>query len=251
MHMNAASNRRLADCQGEVDRLRNEFHQFMWTTAHELRNPAQTVLGLSEMIEVEDLPDPIGQVLVNIRRDAARLAGVVDDLYFRAEIEAGTLHVNRVRFSLNELLEELFSTVERMYPDHVEMQYGPLPLVYADADHVRKILFNLLLNALRCSGVEDGRLVRLAASVETIRQNVDISVGDLAPRIPPEYCDTLFEPSAELPVELGRPRFGLGLGLYAGRFIARKMGGDLSISRVDGESPGNVFVLSLPVAEAP
>ena len=66
--MNVTSNRRLADCQGEMDRLRNEFHQFMWTTAHELRNPAKTVLGLSEMNEVEDLPDSNGNVLENIRR---------------------------------------------------------------------------------------------------------------------------------------------------------------------------------------
>lgn len=249
--MTTASNRRLADCQDELDRLRQEFHQFVWAAAHELRNPAQTVLGLSEMLDVEDVPDPIGRALVSIRRDAARLAGVVDDLYFRAEIEAGTLHAQCAPFRLNEILAELFATIERMYPDRVEMQYGPLPVVCADADHVRKILFNLLLNALRCSGADDGRLVRLATSVGPARQQVDIRVGDLAPRIPQEYCDTLFEPSADWPVELGRPRFGLGLGLYAGRFIARKMGGDLTISVANGESPGNEFVLSLPIAEGP
>ncbi len=240
-----------ADCENELDRLRNEFHQFMWTTAHELRNPAQTVLGLSEMIEVEHLPDQTAQALVGIQRDAARLAGVVDDLYFRAEIAAGTLRVNCSCFRLNELLEEIFATIERMYPNHVEMQYGPLPAVYADADHARKILLNLLLNALRCSNVEDGSLVRLAASLDPTRHCVDVRLYDLAAQIPPEYREAIFEPSADLPAELGRPRFGLGLGLYAGRIIARKMGGELSIAGANDDPAGNVFVLSIPVAEVP
>jgi len=221
----------------------------MWTTAHELRNPAQTVLGLSEMIEIEHLPDQTAQALVGIQRDAARLAGVVDDLYFRAEIAAGTLRVNCSCFRLDELLEEIFATIERMYPNHVEMQYGPVPAVYADAEHVRKILFNLLLNALRCSRVENGGLIRLATSIEKTQQHVNVSVCDLAAPIPPEYLETLFEPSAELPAELERPRFGLGLGLYAGRIIARKMGGDLWIDKGSSDSTGNVFVLSLPVTE--
>jgi signal transduction histidine kinase len=248
--MNLASERLLADCQSEVARLRNEFQQLMWTAAHELRNPAQSVLGLSEMIELEHLPEQTSQILVGIQRDAARLAGVVDDLYFRAEIAAGTLRVMCASFRLDELLEEIFTTLERMYPDHVEMQYGFLPAVYSDADHVRKILFNLLLNASRCSTVDNGRLVRLAASVDATRGRVDVSIYDLAPHVPPEYREAIFEPSTDLPPELRRPRFGLGLGLYAGRMIARKMGGELSIASGNGDWAGNVFKLTIPIAEA-
>jgi signal transduction histidine kinase len=237
----------LADGQSEVDRLRNEFYQLLWTAAHELRNPAQSVLGLSEMIELEHLPEQTSQILVAIQRDAARLAAVVDDLYYRAEIAAGTLRVTCASFRLYELLEEIFATLERMYPNHVEMLYGALPTVYADAEHIRKILFNLLLNASRCSNVGHGSLVRLAASVDATRGRVEVSICDLAPQIPPPYCEAIFEASVDLPADLGRPRFGLGL--YVGRTIARKMGGDLSIGSVNGDWAGNVFQLSIPVAE--
>ena len=55
---------------------------------------------------------------------------------------------------------------------------------------------------------------------------------------------------ADFPFDLFA-HFGLGLGLYAGRIIARKMGGDLSIAGANDDPAGNVFVLSIPAAEVP
>jgi K+-sensing histidine kinase KdpD len=175
----------------------------------------------------------------------------VDDLYFRAEISAGTLQVHCSCFNLSDLLGEIFTTIERMYPDQLEMQYGPLPKVYADADHVRKILLNLLHNAMRSSSPGNGGLFRLAATADLSQPRVNVSIQDRAPELTSAYREAIFAPAVELPSEFGRPRLGLGLGLFVGRIIARKMGGDLVLAETSDDLVGNVFVLSLRVAQAP
>jgi signal transduction histidine kinase len=240
-----------AQCEQQLSALRQEFHQFVWTTAHELRNPVQTVLGLSEILEGDEPPESLTQALMRMRRDAARLAEVVDDLYFRAELAAGNLRVECQPFGLEDLLADVAHTIEHMYPGQLLLEYGQLPVVVGDADHVRKILVNLLLNAMRFSdAVMDDHLVRLVAAVELAPRRVEIRVHDLARLVPSEFCEAVFEPMAELPRELGHPRFGLGLGLYVGRLITRQMGGDLWLDAADAASGGNVFALSLPCAPA-
>jgi signal transduction histidine kinase len=238
------------NCEQRLTALRQEFNKFVWTTAHELRNPVQTVLGLSEILEGDEPPERLNHALIRMRRDAARLAEVVDDLYFRAELAAGNLHMECRPFGLEDLLADVAHTIEHMYPGQLLLEYGQLPAVVADEDHVRKILVNLLLNAMRSSEVTDDCLVRLVAVVEHAPQRVEIRVHDLARLIPDEYCEAMFEPMAELPRELGHPRFGLGLGLYVGRVITRQMGGELWLDAVCHGSGGNVFAMSLPCASA-
>ena len=237
------------DCEQRLSALRQEFNQFVWTTAHELRNPVQTVLGLSELLEVDEPPERIAVTLLRIRQDAARLAEVVEDLYLRAECAAGNLRTDCRPCCLEDLLVEVAHTIERLYPGQLILEYGNLPAVAADADHVRKILLNLLLNAMRYSRVEEEPVVRLVATVEQARQRVEIRVHDLAPLIPDDHREAVFEPTAELPREVGHPRFGLGMGLFVGRVIARKMSGDLWLDTADFGSSGNVFALGLPCAE--
>src|SRR5258706_8696924 len=123
------------NCEQRLTALRLEFNKFVWATAHELRNPVQTVLGLSEILEGDEPPERLNHALIRMRRDAARLAEVVDDLYYRAELAAGNLRLECRSFGLDDLLAEVALTIEHMYPSQLLLEYGQLPEVVGDVDH--------------------------------------------------------------------------------------------------------------------
>jgi signal transduction histidine kinase len=243
--------RELDEARRELTALRQQHALFIRAAAHELRTPLQPLQGLAELMEAGQPLEQLTANLETIKRETARLVAVVDDLSLRSELEADTLLVTPTSFHPEPLLEELARTMEKYYPGRLEVEYDDLPSVQADQEHVRRVLWMLLLNAMRYSPPQD--LICLSVRPNQGKRQIQFLVRDTATRILPRYREMIFEPLAQMPRLLQRPRFGLGLGLYVAREIARRMGGDLWLhqpsSRKDKASRrGNVFVLSLPFA---
>lgn len=74
---------------------------------------------------------------------------------------------------------------------------------------------------------------------------VEISVTDSGIGIPADKLESIFEPFVQVDTRLTRVQDGVGLGLAISRDLARKMGGDLSVTSTFGE--GACFTLSLPM----
>ncbi len=242
-----------ADSAGPLDKLRREHALFVRAATHELRTPLQSIQGFAELLEPGLPPAKIEQYLNIIKRDTARLAAMIDDISLRSQIENNTLWLNPAAFEVEPLLAELSRQLEAYYPEHLVQVVQPaaLPLVHADLESLRYILWTLLCNAARYSPA-GRRALRLGASASRDDRWLLFSVRDAAPRIRPAYRQALFEPLPEMPKALQRPRFGLGLGLYVARESARRMGGDLWLTAprtATTQSRGNVFVLRRPAAE--
>jgi signal transduction histidine kinase len=108
-----------------------------------------------------------------------------------------------------------------------------------DPGAVARIVRILLDNALRFAPPDVP--VRVAAAYHGERATVE--VADAGPGVPPGERDLIFERFQRGSATGGEEGFGLGLAI--GRELARRLGGDLAL--VDGDGPGAVFVLSLPI----
>lgn len=241
-------NQELETVQRDVALLRQEHALFLRAVAHELRTPLQPLQGLAELAEAGQPPEQLAANLDVIKHETARLVALVDDLSLRSELESGSMSLSSMTFSLESVLEELARTMERYYPSRLEVEYDDLPPVLADQEHVRRILWMLLLNGMRYSSAND--LICLSAQPDYEKTQLSIFVRDTGAHLPLKYREAIFEPLAEMPKLLKRPRFGLGLGLYVAREIARRMGGDLwlqasALPKGKDVRRGNTFVLSL------
>jgi signal transduction histidine kinase len=106
--------------------------------------------------------------------------------------------------------------------------------LWADADQLRQLLLNLMLNAIDAAG--PGGQVRVV--LETEAEQATARIYDSGPGPPPQVAERLFEPFAT-----GKPE-GVGLGLTVARQIAEAHGGQLRFES-DG---GTCFRLTLPLA---
>ncbi|MEK6572806.1 MAG: ATP-binding protein [Chloroflexota bacterium] len=118
-------------------------------------------------------------------------------------------------------------------------------LVYADSDKLRKILYNLVSNAIKFT--EQGR-VTVSASPDLSARRMVIQVQDTGIGIPVEVQSKLFQPFFQADGSTTRRYGGTGLGLTISRRLAEMMGGTLTLYSA-GAGQGTTLTLTLPLAD--
>ncbi|TXD42967.1 PAS domain S-box protein [Lujinxingia vulgaris] len=216
--------------------------------AHEIRNPLASISGSVEMLRADDAIDDENQLLMDIvLREVDRLNGLITD--FLAYCQPRPLRTERrdLRELLDELLHLYRSQAERdrIHLD-VDLTPGPEPIeAMLDAEALRQILWNLLINAgdaVRGLPAEDRR-VRVELSASTIGSYPAwlIAVEDSGAGVAPDLRDRIFEPF------FTTKDHGTGLGLATNFRLAESHGGRISV-----ESPlhltGARFELMIPAA---
>jgi len=229
----------------EVDQLKT---QFISVASAKLGAPLHALqMALHTLVEgyTGDLNESQREMLEDARNHAAQLEELMKDLLELAEIESGTHHLEPAAFRPVDLVRP---SLERHLPAaesrrvELENQVWPdLPRVIADKDAVRRILDNLLSNAIRHTG-HNGR-VTISASERGER--LFFTVSDSGDGIPPEYLPTLFSRFVQLKAA---PGGGTGLGLALVKRLVESQGGQVSVESRLGE--GSSFTFTLPVAEA-
>lgn len=208
--------------------------------SHEIDNPVGIILGYAELL-MEDLDES------DPRRDDVR--AIIDECKRCKRITGGllgfarTVPVSRAPLSLNALVEETVASLrpQKLFKEVIfRLRPEPqLPPVVGDADQLRQVLVNLLLNAAQAmSG-------RGTLTVE-VRCEGDLGVvlvADTGPGIPGELRERIFEPFFSTKAR-GE---GTGLGLSVCRKLVEEHGGTLTAG--SGCSGGARFRLALPLGE--
>ena len=216
------------------------FGEMAASLAHELRNPLSGIKAAVDVLAGEEpAAEPRG-ILRQVSEELARVDGVVKQLLDYARPKAPV-------FSSVDLRELLTDAIALSGPQaaaqgvtvEVELR-SDATHVMADADMVRQMAVNLLLNAFHAvEGVSDGRIV---VSTRVAGARVDCLIRDNGPGVPPDRADSIFRPFVTT-----RAR-GTGLGLATSRRLAELQDGGLWLEN-PGE-PGACFIFSLPLVGA-
>lgn len=245
----------------ELDRLKS---RFLSSVSHELRTPLTSILGFSQIIlrdlERSVLPvipesgkarakaDRIGMNVAVIRREGERLTRLINGLLDLARIESGRMEWRDTWVELNLCIEQAVQIVKgasELHPDvaltvHEE---SSVPRVFADPDRMVQVLVNLLNNAVKF--VQAGK-VCVSAGAGQNSGEVQVSVEDTGPGMPPEELARVFERFHQVEGREARPE-GTGLGLAICREIVEHYGG--RIWAENGMKTGCRFVFVLPAGD--
>jgi len=227
----------------EASRMKSEFLAHM---THELRTPVTAIMGFNK---INQLTDDLGreQRVRNsaiIGRNCDHLLALVNNNLDLARIEAGQLAIERKPEDIAALLDEVASTLGVMAKQKglalERLVTGPLPAALSlDGFRLRQVLINLLGNAVKFT--ERGTVVLEA---RWRAGELELSVRDTGPGIPPESLERVFEPFQR--VAASRV-VGTGLGLAITRKLVELMGGTI-IARSAADA-GTTFEVRIPAAE--
>jgi signal transduction histidine kinase len=226
---------------------------FVSAVTHELRTPLTTFRMYAEMLAEGMVPSAQHRqdYLEPLRREADRLAHLVENVLQYARLERGRPGGRREEVALATLLER---TAPRL-ADRAEQAEMKLEVDVADEVQslslctdpaaVEQILFNLVDNA--CKYASHGEDKRIHLEISAASRHLQFRVRDHGPGISRQGQRKLFLPFSKSVHEAANSAPGVGLGLALSRRLAKDLGGSLTLATQDGGS-GAVFVLELPVA---
>ena len=228
--------------QQELDQLKNAFIQ---NVSHELRTPLAIIRGYAELLDTGELgelsPEQQESVEVMARR-ARMLSKMLDDLLTILAAETHKLEKEPVdlakmaRLAVTDFqapVKQAGLTLQADIAAHV-------PLIYADGIHMRRVLDNLLGNALKFT--PSGGFISLMVAAED--QHVILEVSDTGIGISPAHIEKIFQRFYQVDGSSKRRYGGVGLGLALVREIVEQHDGTVQVSSAINE--GTTFRISLP-----
>jgi two-component system, OmpR family, phosphate regulon sensor histidine kinase PhoR len=228
----------------QLERTRQEF---VANVSHELRTPLSLIKGYVETLldGAKDNPEVASKFLETINRNAERLKLLMDDLLTISELESGRTKLELQPVSLKAVIQKVLTDFKsRADARQVQLVNGvPELQVLAQPDRLEQVLGNLVDNAIKY-GRPRGT-VTIAACPTDLGQ-VQISVQDDGPGIPPEAIERVFERFYRVDKARSREQGGTGLGLSIVKHIVQTHGGRVWVSSELGK--GATFYFTLPHA---
>ncbi len=241
---------------------------FLANMSHELRTPLNAIIGYSEMLE-EELNE-MGQSeltgdLKKVQSAARHLLSLISDILDLSKIEAGKMELYLEKFDINQLIEEVASTLQPLVQknhNRLEVLCPPgLGAMRADQVKVRQALFNLLNNAAKFTheGVVSLEVVKSPVAgpkAEDLNSTLDyltFKVADTGIGLTQVQIAKLFQAFTQADTSTTRKYGGTGLGLVISRHFCRMMGGDITVTSAGVPGQGSQFTITLPleVQESP
>ena len=230
--------------------------EFLAGVSHEIRNPMNGVIGISESLPTAGLDPESRRKFGLLRACADHLSSLLEDLLDLSKIQAGIIEVETKAFDLPALVDSVAAMAaadSEKYRIPVEVAVSPgVPRhLLGDPRRIRQILLNFVSNALKFSGRGKVEVTVWCQPVSGRPDYTEVifAVADEGPGISAEEQQRLFKRFERGAAARGGRVAGTGLGLALCKGYAEKMGGRIWLESEPGR--GSCFYFSAPFAHAP
>ncbi|MCB9644921.1 MAG: PAS domain S-box protein [Myxococcales bacterium] len=236
-----------------ADRAKSEFLAKM---SHEIRTPMHLILGMNELAMDYTTSSEQQELLNSVQSNAESLLAVINEILDFSKIEAGEVVMLREPFHLIDMLENVLESLSpRAHDKGLEIYCCIDPAtpshVLGDAQLLRRILLNLLGNALKFT--QEGSILMEAKPQphDGTDTRILISISDTGIGIPEATQNKIFERFYQVDSSNSRKYEGTGLGLSISKTLCELMDGRIWVESTLGQ--GSTFFLDLPLqtAESP
>lgn len=234
--------RELHDRNQALTRMNDELDAFAHTVAHDLKNPLNSVVGLSQLLQ-DMLGDPatasqLGEIAGHISTSARKMSQIIEALLLLSGVNRQQVALQPV--SMESLLDDLLNTRLRAQFEETQtqIQREPLPEALGYSPWIEEVWVNYLSNALKYGG----RPPRIHIGTESRGELIRYWVQDNGAGLDEAAQAKLFTPFTRLHQVTDQEGHGLGLSIV--QRICQRLGGDCGVESTPGE--GSRFYFELP-----
>ena len=229
-----------------AESLRDDLSEML---VHDLRTPLTTLLGPLEMLQGEQfgpLNETQREVTAMSARSGYRLLYLVNELLDISKMEGGRMTLQPREVDLHKTSEEAIEQVSVVYSTNqarIEIEYSnELLPIRADEDLLRRVLINLLGNAIKFTP-RDGHIT---LGIQSQESGVLMWVRDTGEGVPPEDQERIFEKFGQVESRKAGRKMSTGLGLTFCKLAVEAHGGRIWLESEPGV--GSTFSFSIPLS---
>ena len=251
-----AANQELTEQRKQVEEmlviLKNENQyksDFLAIVSHELRTPLTSILAFTDLLE-DSVPidNELAQKQINeISKNGMVLLEMVNNVLETARIQAGSEKLTLELVELSDVMgmveEGMASLAAKKSIELTTFVFANVPLMVSDWEKLRRILVNLVSNAIKFT--PQGGRVDVKATYKESDNMVVIRVKDTGIGIAPENQKLIFERFTQENMTTSRRYGGSGLGLSLVKDLVTMLQGTVDVESELGE--GAIFTVTLPV----
>lgn len=238
----------LEKAKQEADAANNIKSSFMARMSHEIRTPLNAITGMAYLLKKDNISQTQKMYVERIVQASNNMLRIVNDILDFSKIEVGKIQIDRISFSLDQVIQEVVNIVSyKIEEQEIELRLTKDPEIpnwfYGDSKRIEQILLNIINNAVKFT--TSGEIlfhIRLVAR-EANMYYLSFTIKDTGIGMSEEQIKQLFQPFTQGDASITRRFGGTGLGLSIVKNLIDMMGGDIQVFSTEGE--GSTFVIQL------
>ena len=230
---------------------------FMAVMSHEIRTPLNGLMGMLSLIDRNTVDADTADKLSICDESAKNLATLLNDVLDLTKIETGNIELEQQVFDIRDMtgvVDQMMQTFAHNKDIETILDIDGVhsPILTGDPVRLRQIVGNLVSNAVKFT--EHGSVsVKLWQDPVEGGENPSVttlygSVTDTGTGIPADKLEIIFERFEQVDTSIRREHDGPGVGLAICRQLARKMGGDVTVTSTLGK--GSTFDFRVVLGQA-
>ncbi len=226
--------------------------KFFSRMSHDIRTPLNGVIGMIDLVRHHmDEPERVRDYIDKIDQSSRHLLSLVNDVLDMSVVESGKLEITRKSVNLKAITDEccVILNSQLLMRDivlEVDTETIKTPYVLSDPVAIKKILMNILSNAVKFTG-DNGHILfktEYSYSFDGTQLNAKYTISDTGMGMSEEFLQKIFEPFTQEKEDVRTHYQGTGLGMSIVKQYVDALGGTISVTSRKDE--GSTFVVELP-----
>lgn len=222
---------------------------FLTTISHELRTPLNGILGVTQIMQSDDVPRNVDSNVSLIEYSARNLLKLINQILDFSKIEAQKIELKSENFSLFDLVNDCVSSLAQIAKNKdleiISNFENNIPRnVVGDREKMLQILTNIIGNSIKFTN--EGQICISVSSevIDVSYQQYKILVSDTGIGIRKQDLNLIFDQFSQVESSYKRRYEGTGLGLSIAKSLIELMGGEIGVDSALGE--GSTFIICIP-----
>lgn len=228
--------------------------EFLSTMSHEIRTPLNAVIGMSNLLLMNNPRQDQSENLEILKFSANNLLAIVNDVLDFNKIESGKVVFEKIKFNLVDLMQnicggQIIKAEEKGLLFKLDIDSSLRhKVIFGDPTRLTQVIFNLVSNAIKFTA--NGSIQVRVTCLEDRHNNITVSfsVKDTGIGIKKENLQTIFEPFTQESITTTRQYGGTGLGLAIIKRLLQLQSLKMHVSSKVGQGSEFSFNMEFPVS---